>query len=337
MSIHWHRISSSLKAAIRQSFGRLATCVHRGLSRQKHTVRIGHRRRTRAARGAAGANRLIGKGSRRNRTDQQPRPYDHIGNNDLLQQTDFPRKRHLIAKDGGEKTDIRTELYEMYGRGIPYLNYVDGLPLPSAQLSGLLAALGAPQIAPADLDDLGRHIRDSGLLPALNQFVPSIVVDVLVGTYPAVFPSLETMKFLEGDISVPQPITLAGAQWTGWSLGQERPEIHIMQSAGHSKGGVVFYIPEHKFLMLADETSSAPIWPDTDPRRVLVTARNALTMFEQGGLTSLCAGHFPIVPSIGPKAVRASLERIINQAEEFAKAVTDQFAKKPAGLSVDEL
>ncbi len=43
------------------------------------------------------------------------------------------------------------------------------------------------------------------------------------------------------------------------------------------------------------------------------------------------------MPSIGPKAVRASLERIISQAEEFAKAVTDQFAKKPAGLSVDEL
>jgi hypothetical protein len=87
----------------------------------------------------------------------------------------------------------------------------------------------------------------------------------LMANYPAVFPSLETITFLE-DISGPGLIEIAGTQWSGWNLGGGVPEIYILRSGGHSQGGVVFYIPEHKFLMLADKTTAVPIWPDTDPR-----------------------------------------------------------------------
>jgi glyoxylase-like metal-dependent hydrolase (beta-lactamase superfamily II) len=83
------------------------------------------------------------------------------------------------------------------------------------------------------------------------------------------------MTFLE-DVSAPQQIEVAGAQWSGWTLGGDASEGYVLQSGGHSKGGVVFYIPERKFLMLADETTSVPIWPDTDPRRVVDTAQKAL-------------------------------------------------------------
>jgi glyoxylase-like metal-dependent hydrolase (beta-lactamase superfamily II) len=224
----------------------------------------------------------------------------------------------------------------MYGRGAAYFNFIDGLPLEAPQISDLLGALGAPGIASTDLAALGSRIRDAGLSPALNRFVPSIVVDVLMGTYPDVFPSSETMTFLE-DISPAGPITLAGAQWSGWSFGRETPEVYVLCSAGHSKGGVVFYFPEHKFLMLADETSSVPIWPDTDPRRVVATAQKALTMFDNGAIEWLCAGHFPMVPSNDPKGVRNSLQRVIDQASEFSKSVADEFATHPDGLSVDEL
>ena len=34
--------------------------------------------------------------------------------------------------------------------------------------------------------------------------------------------------------------------------------------------------------MLADETTAVPIWPDTDPRRVVDTAQKALTMLDNG-------------------------------------------------------
>ena len=115
--------------------------------------------------------------------------FDHLGNNDLLQQSMIPRKRHLISKDAAPDTDIRAELFEMYSRGKDYFSYIDGLPLPAAKISGLLKTLGAPAIAPATLVELGAKIQTSGVLPALNPFMPSIVVDVLLATYPDVFPS----------------------------------------------------------------------------------------------------------------------------------------------------
>jgi glyoxylase-like metal-dependent hydrolase (beta-lactamase superfamily II) len=164
--------------------------------------------------------------------------------------------------------------------------------------------------------------------------MPSIVIDVLQATYPAVFPSLETMMFLE-DISAPGPIEIAGVQWSGWSLGVGAPEVYVLCSGGHSKSGVVFYIREHKFLMLADETTAVPIWPDTDPRRVISTAQKALTMLENGGLEWLCAGHFPMLPSNDPKAVRSSLQRILGQADQFSEAVEKEVAANPEGLTVD--
>jgi glyoxylase-like metal-dependent hydrolase (beta-lactamase superfamily II) len=40
--------------------------------------------------------------------------FDHLGNNDLVQQSVIPRKRHLISKDAAPNTDIRAELFEMY-------------------------------------------------------------------------------------------------------------------------------------------------------------------------------------------------------------------------------
>ena len=262
--------------------------------------------------------------------------FDHLGNNDLLQQSAIPRKRHLISKAAAPDTDIRAELFEMYGGGKDYFSYIDGLPLPAVKISGLLKALGAPSIAPSTLEELGGKIQASGVLPALNLFMPSIVVDVLMATYPDVFPSLETMTFLE-DFSAPNLIELGGAQWSGWTLSGETPEVCVLCSGGHSKGGVVFYIPEHKFLMLADETTAVPIWPDTDPRRVVSTAHKALTMLDNGALEWLCAGHFPIFPSKDPNQVRASLQRIFSQSQQFSETIEKEVAAHPEGVTVDEL
>jgi glyoxylase-like metal-dependent hydrolase (beta-lactamase superfamily II) len=262
--------------------------------------------------------------------------FDHLGNNDLLQQSAIARKRHLISKDSAPDKDIRAELFEMYGKGKDYFSYIDGLPLPAAKISGLLKRLGAPSIAPATLEELGEKIQASGVLPALNPFIPSIVVDLLMATYPDVFPSLETMTFLE-DFSAANPIELGGAQWSGWILSGEMPEVYVLRSGGHSKGGVVFYIPEHKFLMLADETTAVPIWPDTDPRRVVSTAQKALTMLDNGALECLCAGHFPMVPSKDAKEARASMQRILDQSQQFSETIEKEVAAHPEGLTVDEL
>ncbi len=111
----------------------------------------------------------------------------------------------------------------------------------------------------------------------------------------------------------------------------------MLCSGGHSKGGVVFCIPEHKLLMLADETTAVPIWPDTDPRRVVSTAQRALVMLDNGALEWLCAGHFPMVPSRDPDVVRASLQRISGQSRQFSETIEREVAEHPEGLTVDEL
>jgi hypothetical protein len=80
-----------------------------------------------------------------------------------------------------------------------------------------------------------------------------------------------------------------------------------------------------------------PIWPDTDPRRVISTAQKSLTMLDNGGLEWLCAGHFPMVPSNNPKELQASLQRILGQSGQFSEAVEKEVAAHPEGLTVDEL
>jgi hypothetical protein len=89
--------------------------------------------------------------------------------------------------------------------------------------------------------------------------------------------------------------------------------------------------------MLADETTCVPIWPDTDPRRVVDTAHKALTILNNGALQWLCAGHFPMIPSNDANQVRASLQRVLTQFAEFSDTVGKEFAAHPEGLTVDEL
>ena len=68
--------------------------------------------------------------------------------------------------------------------------------------------------------------------------------------------------------------------------------------------------------MLADETSSVPIWSDSDPRRTEQTALRALTMLDEGAVTALCAGHRPMLPLSGDQA-RTALRGIIDSGAAF--------------------
>lgn len=108
---------------------------------------------------------------------------------------------------------------------------------------------------------LGARIGELGITPAISPFVPSTVVDILLDTYPPVFPSVETMTDYE-ELGDPREILIGGTRWT-FTDEHGEPEVHALQSGGHSAGGLVFHLPRHRFLMLADETSSVPIWAVT--------------------------------------------------------------------------
>jgi glyoxylase-like metal-dependent hydrolase (beta-lactamase superfamily II) len=263
---------------------------------------------------------------------------DHMGNNDVLAELPAATHRHYVPRAARPALDFEAFFRGMYTRGLPYFDYLSGLNLPTEGVASLLRALGADEALKADdVAILGARIAELGIAPAISPFVPSLVVDILLNTYPPVFPSVETMADYE-DLGEPGEILIGDTRWTGWTFSDEqgRPEVQVLESGGHSAGGLVFYIPEHRFLMLADETTSVPIWADSDPRNTMATATKALSMIDSGDLDLLCAGHRPMLPTGGDEA-RAALQGIVGSGREFADTVQAALAGHPRGVCIDEL
>ena len=120
------------------------------------------------------------------------------------------------------------------------------------------------------------------------------------------------------DLAPAGTVRIGATDWNGWSL--NGGEVNVLLSEGHSAGGVVFHVPEHRFLMMADETTSIPIWADSDPRNAVATARRALAMMDAGDLEVLAAGHRPLLPVRGDEA-RGVLRGVVGGAAQFADAV----------------
>jgi glyoxylase-like metal-dependent hydrolase (beta-lactamase superfamily II) len=264
---------------------------------------------------------------------------DHLGNNDVIAEIGRGKTvRHYLPRAARPALDVRHFFDAMYRRGIGYFDYMAGLTVPADAIASLLRSLGASQnLTGQDVGPLGAEIEKLGILPALGGFVPSLVVDILMQTYPATFPSIETMIDYE-DISPPRDIVIGNTRWTGWTFHDDegQPQVQVLQSGGHSAGGVVFHLPEHKFMMLADETTSVPIWADSNPVRTIETARRALAIIEAGQLQMLGAGHRPLLPVAGDQA-RAALTDVIRYGTEFAEAVADALRRHPAGMGIDDL
>jgi glyoxylase-like metal-dependent hydrolase (beta-lactamase superfamily II) len=261
---------------------------------------------------------------------------DHLGNNHVLQEIPAARRRHHIPRAARPALDHAAFFTAMYRSGIGSFDYLDGLDLRPDLVADLLRALGAPASLTADdVAELGT--RMASLAPALGDFVPSLVVDVLLRTYPVLHPSVETMVDYE-DLGPATEIALGSTRWTGWTFADEAgaPEVHVLQSAGHSAGGVVYLLPRARFLMLADETSALPYWTDSDPRRTVDTATRAITLLDEGLLDGICAGHFPMLPARGGEA-RERLAQIVDTAAEFTAAVETVLRRHPAGLGIDAL
>jgi glyoxylase-like metal-dependent hydrolase (beta-lactamase superfamily II) len=271
---------------------------------------------------------------------------DHLGNNHVLDAIDAPRKSHFIPRDSRSALDYAAFFARMYRSGLPYFDYLSGLDLDPERLAGLLRALGADTTLHAeDLTALGRTIDSLGITPAIADMIPALVVEILLQTYPATFPRIDSMTDFE-DTSPAHAITIGQTEWTGWAFpnvvseddsgGGGEVDVYVLQSGGHSAGGVVFYIPARGFLMMADETSALPIWSDSDPRRTVATATRALSMVDSGHIRHLCAGHRPMLPSSGDQA-RAALAQIVDSAREFARTVNDEIARHPDGICIDDL
>jgi glyoxylase-like metal-dependent hydrolase (beta-lactamase superfamily II) len=259
---------------------------------------------------------------------------DHLGNNDVLAEIPAERRRHLFPRAARPGLDFQAFFGRMYHRGVPYFDYLTGLSIDPAAVASMLRAVGAdPGLTDSDVADLGKRITELGITPALGKFVPSLLVDMLMQTYPAVYPSEETIEDYE-DLAPAGTVRIGATDWNGWSL--NGGEVDVLLSEGHSAGGVVFHVPEHRFLMMADETTSIPIWADSDPRNAVATARRALAMMDAGDLDVLAAGHRPLLPVRGDEA-HGVLRGIVGGAAQFAAEVDAALRRRPEGVTIDDL
>ncbi|PYE20650.1 hypothetical protein DFR67_10139 [Williamsia limnetica] len=263
---------------------------------------------------------------------------DHLGNNHVLQSINVARRRHFIPRAARPALDYEAFFARMYKSGIPYFDYLAGLDLDTDRIADLLRSLGAsPALTSDDVASVGEELAALGISRALGAFIPSLVVDILLQTYPEVCLSIDTMTDYE-ELGPAQAISIGSTEWTGWSFTDDAGaiEVQVLQSGGHSAGGVVFFLPARQFLMLADETSALPIWTDSNPHHTAQTASRAIRMIDEGHLQQLCAGHKPMLPVSGD-AARAQLQQIVDVGVEFTRAVNAVIERNPGGLSVDDL
>ena len=237
---------------------------------------------------------------------------DHLGNNDVLAEIPAARRRHLFPRAARSRAGLRGVLRPAVPPRCALLRLPDR---PHDRPCGRRLdpsrgrrRPGADRRATSPTSASG--ISELGISPALGQFVPSLLVDMLVRTYPPVYPSVETMEDYE-DLAPAGTVRIGAIDWNGWSL--NGGEVNVLLSEGHSAGGVVFHVPEHRFLMMADETTSIPIWADSDPRNAVATARRALAMMDAGDLDVLAAGHRPLLPVRGDEA-RGVLRGVVGRS-----------------------
>jgi|1186.fasta_scaffold09860_2 glyoxylase-like metal-dependent hydrolase (beta-lactamase superfamily II) len=257
---------------------------------------------------------------------------DHTGNNDVLEDIDAPEKQHYISELSTPYFDSVGFFRDAYNEGARYFDYLQGLNLTIDGLMPLLVRAGLdPRTDSDQLADLGRRISRLGLTRVISHYWGDLMMRNIGETYPPMHPSLETMRHYE---TLPgETFEYGDARWTGWRVG----DVCVFQGHGHTADGVLFYLPDHKFLFFADETTTIPIWKDTDTDNTARSFHNTLSMVGTGAIESLVAGHFPLQVVSGAEEMRATITAFLNQKLDFDREVIDGVAQFPDGVGIDEL
>jgi glyoxylase-like metal-dependent hydrolase (beta-lactamase superfamily II) len=257
---------------------------------------------------------------------------DHTGNNDVLGAIAASQKRHYISERAQPYFDSMTFFRDAYNEGARYFDYLQGLDLSVEGLMPLLIRAGLdPHTDQAQLLEIGRRIGELGLTRVISHYWGDLLMRNVGETYPTLHPSVETMQWYE---TLPQESFQYGAgQWTGWRVG----DVCVFQGQGHTADGMLFYVPAHKFLFFADETTTIPIWKDTNTDNAARSFRNTLAMLDVGAIETIAAGHFPLQVVTGADAIRQTITAFLEQKLSFDREASAALAQFPNGVSIDDL
>ena len=258
---------------------------------------------------------------------------DHMGNNDVLADLGVAHTRHFISALSAPYFDTMEFTRNAYNEGGPYFDYVAGLNLSVSSLMPLLVRAGlAPDADAARLAAVGAEIGALGLTRVISHFMGDLMIRNLSETYPPIHNNAEGAQHYEDTPA--RTFRYGDAEWQGWQIG----DVCVFPSHGHTADGVVFYLPEHKFLMFGDETTMIPIWRDTNPDNAVRTMHRVLAMVDAGAVEAIAAGHFPLDVVTGADAIRTTLTGFLAQKSGFESLVQGALAAVPGDtVTVDEL
>ena len=123
------------------------------------------------------------------------------------------------------------------------------------------------------------------------------------------------------------------AQWAGWRVG----DVCVFEGHGHSIDGMLFYVPAHRFLFFADETTTLPIWKDTNTDNTARSLHNALAMVEAGAVETIAAGHYPMEAITGAAAIRETIMPFLELKLAFDREVSAAVTTSREGVAIDDL
>lgn len=257
---------------------------------------------------------------------------DHMGNNDVLSDLGAAFTRHYISEKSAPYFDTISFFRNAYNEGGKYFDYLTGLDLSAEALMPLLARAGLdPHTDPARLEAVGRDLADLGLTHVISHFMGDLMIRNLSETYPPIHINVDGAQFYEA--TAPRTFRYGDAEWSGWQIG----DVCVFAAGGHTPDGVVFYVPDHRFLFLADETTTIPIWHDTSPGNAASNLRKVLAMVDAGAVESVAAGHFPLDVITGPDNVKAVVNGFLAQKSGFESTVSGALAAFDDSVTVDEL
>ena len=257
---------------------------------------------------------------------------DHTGNNDVLGTIAASQKLHYISERAQPYFDSLTFFRNAYNEGARYFDYLQGLDLSVEGLMPLLTRAGLdPHTDQAQLLEIGRRIGQLGLTRVISHYWGDLLMRNVGETYPMLHPSVATMQWYE---TLPQEsFQFGGGQWAGWRVG----DVCVFQGQGHTADGVLFYVPAHKFLFFADETTTIPIWQDTNTDNTARSFHNALAMLDVGAIATIAAGHFPLQVVTGADPIRETITAFLEQKGSFDREVSAAIARFPSGVGIDDL
>lgn len=256
---------------------------------------------------------------------------DHMGNNDLKTAFGVPA-RHFISALSAPYFDTMSFFRNAYNEGAEYFDYVAGLRVDAESLMPLLVRAGLPPDTDRSrLTEVAQLIGELGLTRVISHFIGDLMVRNISETYPPVHIEVEGASHYE---SLPrEEFRYGAARWSGWRIG----DVCVFEAHGHTLDGVIFYLPDAEFVFLADETTTIPIWRDTDPEAAAGNLRNILAMVDEGAATGMAAGHFPLEVVTGAERMTAALEGLLGQKAAFEGLVDAAVATFPGPFTIDDL